>query len=101
MARTFSHGEYDAARMYIAVLAKHSYDNEFDPEEIGITFTGADLPVAVTDSGHLVTTKDFIRAALRIIQSQFEQLSSAVEVEILDLVSHLALAVAKEDPGNP
>lgn len=99
MARIFTPGEYEAARLYIACLTKHSYEDSFDPDEIGFCF-GEDHAAALSPNDQLVTTKDFIRAALKIMEGQLENLSKTLGIEIPELVSHLGLAVAKENPED-
>jgi hypothetical protein len=101
MGKVFTPGEYEAARLYIAVMTKHVDNLDFAPAEIGFTFSvDSDSPMGISANGEFVTTKDFIKAALKIMHGQVENLSRSIGISSGEIISHLGLSVAKENPED-
>ena len=98
----FTFGEYEAARFFVACLASHSVDNVFHAQDIGFTFTGlANIPCGISDENVAVSPKDFIRAAIRIMQGHIKNLSEVTELSSEEIISRLGIAVASEIPDYP
>jgi hypothetical protein len=75
----FKPGEFEAARLFVACLGQHANGHTFKTDSIGFEFFDiAELPAAVSDDGTIVTTKDFIRAALQIVYGQLQTLELIV-----------------------
>lgn len=97
----FTLGEYEAARLYVACLAKHARNENFRAGDIGFEFGPiSEMQAGISDKETTVTTKDFIRAALKLMLGQMKNISELTELPVEALVSRLGVAVASEDPGD-
>ena len=97
----FTLGEYEAARFFVACLASHSRDDVFYAEDIGFVFTDlANVPCGISDQDVPVSTRDFIRAAIRIMQGHIKNISDLSGMDSEEIISRLGIAVAGEFPDD-
>lgn len=97
----FSTSEFESARFFIARLVAESEGRQFDPEEIGLTWSPLNSVVAFAEDGvQPLLLTDFVRSALVIIWSLISEVATATSQDTVSVLSGLGIGVAAAEPSG-
>ena len=97
----FTKGEFAAAQMFAACLARHAANEDFLPKEIGFSFLEiSSMACAYSDDRTPITARDFISVSLKILEGQISNISELTGIPRDELVQRIALAIALKDPNT-
>lgn len=96
----FTETQFEAARFFVARLRAEASREKFDGEEIGMTFVPmGDYPAASLDTGMMISTTDFIRAALLMLWSLILDMAEGAGVSPAQVIQQMGLSLAENNPA--
>lgn len=95
----FTHPQWEAARLLIARARSEAAGDEFDLEELGITWIEVDnLVCAFTDSGAAISVGDILHASIVLLWSAISAASDYGSASPAEIVARLGLGLAAHEP---
>lgn len=92
-------GSYEAARLLISRLQAEVYEQEWDPDLLGVTFLlPEELVFAQTDEGVDVAVGDLLLASLSLIFALFRLAVEESDFDAEELLGLLGVGVADSAP---